>query len=471
MATKKRRDPQFEQRVRTYVSERAPRYLGLLKHRPSLLHEIPDTVTDLELEVSLCKHQFELDSELRRHDGPDRERDDVALAHLQEYISRRGTAPLLEHGPQDGPLILCIDDYAEAREMYAQFLAVSGFRVHEAGDGIHALHLMMQRAYDLLLLDLAMPQMDGFEVLRILRRFGSKTPVVVVTGFALAGASADVFRAHPDATFLTKPCMPDDLLQVVRDKLTRRPASAVQPLSPAPAVGDEAPSQHDRLSKALAQVVGGACHDLANSLSVVLAESSGRSSSERAASRKRILRRSFEIVQQLHRFAGSFYRPEAAGRSLIEFGHLEEHVIGVLQPLSPTSRLEVDVRVDCEQRGATVSNMLIDLVVVPLAVNSMEALGSFPQQTRPRIQVWLAARSELDELAISVTDNGPGFRDLLQTIRTMSLENRIPSRKGGTRGYGLLHLMRLVRQLGGSVELRDVPAGGAVVDVRLPLDV
>lgn len=471
MPAKRPEDSSFARRVSDYVSTHSRRYRALLAHRPSILNDIPETVTDLELELELCKHQFQFDAELRRDARRNIERDAVALAHLHDYFRRRPTATVKEHGPPSGPLILCVDDYADAREMYSAYLAHSGFRVHEAHDGIHTLHLMTQNAYDLVLLDLAMPGLDGWTVLRILRRLGSNIPVIIVTGHALADSNAQVYRADPDAGFITKPCLPETILEAVRNKLAGRPQPRVDVTSPASHDAEATAGRSDKLSKALAQVVGGACHDLANSLSVAIADSPQRGASRRGTNAKRALHRAFETVEELHRFVGSFYRPQGAILRRVGFTDLQTHLAGVLQSLAPSDNLQVDVRVDCERPGVTVSSMLVELVVVPLVVNSMEALHAFERQMHPRIQVSVVGRPELDELAILVTDNGPGFGHLLQHIRTTALDARLPSKKGKARGYGLVHLMRLAKQLGGSTEFRDVSPVGAVADVRLPLDV
>ena len=470
MPAKRRENSPFSERVWDYVSTHSPRYRALLAHRSSILNEIPEAVTDLELELELCKHQFQFDAELRRDARRTVSRDAVALAHLHDYFSRCPATTVSEHGPPSGPLILCAEDYADAREMYAAYLAYSGFRVHEAHDGVHALHLMTQNAYDLVLLDLAMPGLAGWDVLGILRRLGSNIPVIIVTGHALAHDIVKEHGLNPDAGFITKPCLPDSLVAAVRNKLAARPQARADATVSVSDNAETTPARSDKLSKALAQIVGGACHDLANSLSVAIAESPQRGASRGRTSTQRALHRAFETVQDLHRFVGDFYRPEGATHRRIGLADLEAHLVGILQSLAPSNNLRVDVRVDCERPRLNVSQMLVELVVVPLVVNSMEALHACEGRTDPRIQVSVVGRPELDELGIVVTDNGPGFGHLLQHIRTTSLDARLPSTKGRARGHGLVHLMRLVKQLGGSAEFGDVSPVGAVAEVRLPLD-
>jgi len=119
-----------------------------------------------------------------------------------------------------GPLILVVDDYEDAREMYAEYLRFCGFRVAEARNGNEALEQAFALMPDLILMDLSLPGMDGWEATRQLKadERTRQIPVVALTGHALAGASEDAKKAGCDS-FVTKPCLPDDLVVEVRRML------------------------------------------------------------------------------------------------------------------------------------------------------------------------------------------------------------------------------------------------------------
>jgi len=119
-----------------------------------------------------------------------------------------------------GPLILVVDDYEDAREMYAEFLRFCGFRVAEARNGNEALEQAFALMPDLILMDLSLPGMDGWEATRQLKADDRtrQIPVVALTGHALAGASEGAKKAGCDS-FVTKPCLPDDLVVEVRRML------------------------------------------------------------------------------------------------------------------------------------------------------------------------------------------------------------------------------------------------------------
>jgi CheY-like chemotaxis protein len=123
---------------------------------------------------------------------------------------------------QKAPLILVVDDYHDAREMYSEYLQFSGFRVAEARNGSEAVQQAFALMPDLILMDLSLPGMDGWEATRRLKA-DEKTrhiPIVALTGHALAGASDGARRAGCDS-FVTKPCLPDDLVVEVRRMLMR----------------------------------------------------------------------------------------------------------------------------------------------------------------------------------------------------------------------------------------------------------
>ena len=125
------------------------------------------------------------------------------------------------------PCVLLVDDYPDAREMYSEYLQYSGFDVIEAGNGIEALQQALERSPDIILMDLSLPVMDGWEATRRLKadERTAGIPVVALTGHALAGISEGARRAGCDA-FVTKPCLPEDLVKEIRKVLDQTSSAA-----------------------------------------------------------------------------------------------------------------------------------------------------------------------------------------------------------------------------------------------------
>ncbi len=124
------------------------------------------------------------------------------------------------------PRVLLVDDYPDAREMYSEYLQFSGFDVVEAANGVEALQRAADDAPDIILMDLSLPVMDGWEATRRLKADTrtAQIPVVALTGHALAGISEGARQAGCDA-FVTKPCLPEDLVREIRRVLSD-PAAA-----------------------------------------------------------------------------------------------------------------------------------------------------------------------------------------------------------------------------------------------------
>lgn len=118
------------------------------------------------------------------------------------------------------PLVLIVEDEIDLRRLYAEQLAFSGFDVIEAGNGADAIAHTTSRTPDVVLMDLSLPVVDGWEATRRLKadEATKHIPIVALTGHALAGASEGAKRAGCDS-FVTKPCLPDDLVVEVRRML------------------------------------------------------------------------------------------------------------------------------------------------------------------------------------------------------------------------------------------------------------
>ena len=108
------------------------------------------------------------------------------------------------------PTVLVIDDDADARRIYSEFLRSKSWTVFTAPDGRSGLDKINDLAPDMVVLDLAMPRVDGWTVLKRLREssWTARIPVVVVT--AMMDARDAAMHAGCDA-YLSKPCMPDIL--------------------------------------------------------------------------------------------------------------------------------------------------------------------------------------------------------------------------------------------------------------------
>jgi two-component system, cell cycle response regulator DivK len=123
----------------------------------------------------------------------------------------------MKNNKTDKPRVLLVDDYPDAREMYSEYLEYSGYDVIEATNGMEALQRAVDDQPDIILMDLSLPVMDGWEATRRLKadERTAGIPVVALTGHALAGISEGAKKAGCDA-FVTKPCLPEDLVHEIK---------------------------------------------------------------------------------------------------------------------------------------------------------------------------------------------------------------------------------------------------------------
>ena len=122
------------------------------------------------------------------------------------------------------PRVLLVDDYPDARDMYGEYLEYSGYDVIQASNGLEALQRAFEDQPDIILMDLSLPVMDGWEATRRLKanQRTASIPVVALTGHALAGIFEGAQKAGCDA-FVTKPCLPEDLVKEIQRVLVYLP--------------------------------------------------------------------------------------------------------------------------------------------------------------------------------------------------------------------------------------------------------
>lgn len=121
--------------------------------------------------------------------------------------------------------ILVVDDQVEIVDLTATVLRAEGFDVETAGNGRDALHRAFSSRFDLVLLDINMPEMDGWETLRLLKADDRLTGVPVVM-FSIKGEIRDQVHGLQlgAAGYITKPYAVDELVGQVREVLTESPA-------------------------------------------------------------------------------------------------------------------------------------------------------------------------------------------------------------------------------------------------------
>ena len=129
--------------------------------------------------------------------------------------------------------ILVVDDGPENRELVKVVLGDYGLRIDEAGNGRIGVEMATATDYDLILMDVQMPEMDGFTATRVLRDSGLKTPIIGLTANAMKGFEQELFNAgYTD--YLTKPIDIDRFVSKLAQLLNAKPMDhqSTEPIMP-----------------------------------------------------------------------------------------------------------------------------------------------------------------------------------------------------------------------------------------------
>ena len=136
-----------------------------------------------------------------------RKRDiDTWLESQRPRQGRTGMPVARAAAPAPGirPRVLVVDDEAAIRDLLSKTLALAEYDVDLASDGRHALERLRIIPYDLLIIDLKMPGIDGLSVIREARRLKADIPVIIITGFSTEASAIEAVNLGVSG-YLTKP--------------------------------------------------------------------------------------------------------------------------------------------------------------------------------------------------------------------------------------------------------------------------
>ena len=172
-------------------------------------------------------------------------RDPGALTGVRLLTPEEVSARASEAGPQSGTSwefpparVLVVDDGEANRELVRLVLEEVGLRVADAENGRVGADMALKEDYDVILMDMQMPVMDGFAATRLLRERGVKLPIIALTANAMKGFEQEVLAAGCSG-YLTKPVDIDGLIQTLAgllggQRVQRTGAPKKEPAAPAP---------------------------------------------------------------------------------------------------------------------------------------------------------------------------------------------------------------------------------------------
>ena len=117
--------------------------------------------------------------------------------------------------------ILIVDDEEVVRRSHLRSLEETGCHTEAAQDGYQALQVMEERDFDVVLLDLRMPGLDGMDVLKIIKERWPESEVVVITGYPTLESAKQALRLGAQ-NYIAKPVGPDDVLKAANEAMTQK---------------------------------------------------------------------------------------------------------------------------------------------------------------------------------------------------------------------------------------------------------
>jgi two-component system sensor histidine kinase/response regulator len=363
-------------------------------------------------------------------------------------------------------LILVVEDNAPLLEGIRDLLEVSGYRVLTAGSAVQALAVLESSHPDLIVSDIMMPGMDGYELFERVRQRPDllDTPFVFLTA---RGEKADIRRGKELGAddYITKPFEEEDLLVVVRAKMARRRALRQQ--------------REDQFGELKRTIVATLSHEFRTPLTYVInySEMLGSQGAQIDPDEFR------QFMQGIRRGAERLHRLVLDFITLVELETGEAESMfqfrrRVMDDLSPWLRTVVKgYQETAEARGLRLEIDVPDGLapVVADEVYLANAIGRLLDNaikfSKPTSE-WVRVRAEADRasLRLSVQDQGVGIRqEELDSLFTLFHQIDRPKQEQQGTGSGLAICKGIVEIHGGRVEVASEQGVGSTFTIRLPL--
>jgi signal transduction histidine kinase len=420
--------------------------------------------------------------------------------------------------------ILSVDDKAENLYMLEALLRGHGHQVDSASNGVDALHLADRNSYDLIVSDILMPRMDGFQLCRELKR-NEKTrsiPFIFYTATYTDPKDASFGMSIGADRFLVKPVEPDVFIQTIDEVFmvgSRTPAPSIhetddesiylkeynarlitklekkmldleevnRALEADIAERERAEAERAKLERQLRQaqkmeaigtLAGGIAHDFNNILSGIMgfADLAYQDAGDSAATKQHVAeilkasQRARELVRQILAFS----RQQELSRQPARLHAVLNEALSLLRATIPKT---IDIRTDLDTHAPTV---LVDTtqfhqIVTNLVTNAWQAIGDRPG----RVDVFLRSFTVDEDFArltpdlrpgryvrLSVADNGPGMSTgTLERIFEPFFTTKEP---GSGTGLGLAVVHGIVKATDGAITVYSEPGHGTTFHLYFP---
>ncbi len=402
---------------------------------------------------------------------PDLQKIDSAARQLQVLISaslvslemadkQQIEAPEAGPGPESAELLgqtaekaewgylLVVDDYESNRDLLSRWLKQEGYSVHAAQDGQTALDHIGNEKFDLVLLDIMLPDLDGLELLSLIRRTHPITelPVILVTGLGSSENIVEGLRRGAN-DYVIKPIDYAALLARVRTQLRLK-----------------------RLVRLKDEFLQIASHDLKNPLSIILMSVGLAQQEDVPENMKDLLTTIERRGLQMERIITDFLDFQAAEDGKLSLTLKALNLNGIAREVAENNMEYA--------RGKDISlstALSLDLPrvrgdVVRLTQVAQNLVNNAIKFCPARAEVVILTRHEAGLVVFEVRDSGPGLteEDLRKVFTKFARLSNKPTSNESSTGLGLAICKQLIELQGGRIGVHNNPEGGATFWFSLP---
>jgi signal transduction histidine kinase len=356
--------------------------------------------------------------------------------------------------------ILIIDDEEVVLDSCLQVLAGGHHEIATAPDGTSGLVKVREFGPDLVLVDLKMPGISGFEVLEGIRAIDPTIVAIVITGFSTVGSAVEAMKKGA-FDFLPKPFTPDELRIITARALEKRrlvlEANALR-------------RERDLLRENFAAIVS---HELRSPLGAVqqnlfglIAELSPQLTDAQRNRFERIKTRIGDLLELIHAWLRAVSTPTAAIAERFAPLSVRTPIAKATETMQPhATRKDITIAEEVEEHlplvlgdEGSLTEALVNLI------------GNAVQYSRPGGRVVVAAAAEADRVRIAVTDTGAGIapEDLPHVFGDFYRGKGAAATSGPGLGLGLALTRRIVEAHRGEISVESELGKGTRFIIRLP---